>query len=380
MVTQNQHPASGLLSRRGTRLVLALALVFTLALLFAAVAVAADSTNFKLQEKYTVTVDKLGTGHVIDVLNYDATFFNKYVDEFTNHPSLIKRDWEQQISMGQVVGFRSKVDPSNNRITLTWTEPGYAVNMGDHWEVGALGQTAPDSTTPTALVFNVTTTGTADPLTYWQTTDWTLTKTVKAPAGASGIKWHDGQNHMVYALAYVPPAPPKNFFQSNKSIFLPLGGIIALVALGGIALLLMRGRPAAATAIGPGPDRLSMPAADFVVIAAPAEPFGIGPAPPPPGLTDAAAPAAEPPAVTPEPAPAPPVTQTPPAAITEAPTAAPPEPFVEPATKTSAPVAETPVEPAVEPAADLKPNFCASCGRAVGPDDHFCPGCGKTVS
>ncbi|RLC77020.1 MAG: hypothetical protein DRJ03_11025 [Chloroflexi bacterium] len=24
-------------------------------------------------------------------------------------------------------------------------------------------------------------------------------------------------------------------------------------------------------------------------------------------------------------------------------------------------------------------NFCSKCGRSVGPDDHFCPGCGAKL-
>ncbi len=24
-------------------------------------------------------------------------------------------------------------------------------------------------------------------------------------------------------------------------------------------------------------------------------------------------------------------------------------------------------------------NFCSRCGRSVGPDDHFCPGCGAQL-
>ncbi len=41
------------------------------------------------------------------------------------------------------------------------------------------------------------------------------------------------------------------------------------------------------------------------------------------------------------------------------------------------PVSTKPTPPSTETAEEI--NFCPQCGRKVGPDDHFCAGCGKQI-
>lgn len=338
MVTLTGHeqgPACDLRSRRLTVVIIAVVVATALMLVLSSAASAAEATNPKLLQEYTAVVDSLGRAHVTDVYNYDPTFFSQHVGEFNDHPSVLTRDLQQQVAMGSVVNLTKKVDPDTSTVTLTYDTPGYAINMGDHWEIPSLGGSSPPTTTSdSSVVFEEMYAG-ASSLTAWQTNDWTWRQTVKLPAGASGATWDDGQKQVAYKLAYVPPAPPKTFLQQNKVFLAPLFAILAIATVGGMVIVLKRGGVAAAPAIGPAADRRGIATPDIVVIAAPAQQQVI-----------------EPPAQ---------------------------QQVIEPAPAADAVTQSSVVEPPAAPATAL-PRFCPSCGFAVASDAHFCVGCGKALT
>lgn len=389
-----------------------------LLLLCAGQAWAAD--NYTVKEDYSVTINDRGMAHVVDTLVYDPALFKDAVGEFSDHPALLSRNFREDIAFNSYQDFTSKIDAASNTVVLTWNQPSYAYNQGDQWEVWVYERKPEEMTAKKAVWTDTTTTNSA--LTYWYDADWTTKTTVNIPAAATGAKYDEGEQRFVYALAYVPPEPPKNVLQKNKMIFAPIFAVLLGAAVVGIVLILMRSRKAPVAALAGAAPMGALGANTVVYIPAQPAPAAVGPPPgsaglPEPAVTPqvaAAAPVAEaaaapqapaatgpvaPDAAAPEaetPEVAAPDAAAPETAVSEV--AAPPEPApqaaaepaVEASPATEAPAAAAPLEPPpvaepaasepqAEPAAEERAHFCSSCGHKLEAGAHFCPACGKRM-
>jgi hypothetical protein len=354
-----------------TRRLLILAFV-ALCLPLAAAGQAWASGNYAVKSSYSVTIDALGTAHVVDVWTYDEELFRDAVDEFTDHPSLLSRDNRQEILMGKYRDFRHTIDAKDHTVTMTWNEPGYAYDRGDHWEVW-LSADAPDKLSGREAVWTDTDADYSSARTYWYTTDLSTTTHMKLPAAATGAKWDDGRQRLVYDLAYVPPAPPRNLLQRNQLPFALGFGLIAAASLAGIVVVLRRARRRPVAALAGAAPVGSLEAA--TVLSIPAWPARREVGPPPgmlglpgvgaggPGAPGGASLMAA---------------ETPPAE-------APQVPLPQETTRIEAPTVPaaeemTRIEAHTAPAAEEQASFCSACGHPLAAGDHFCTSCGKRLA
>ena len=100
-------------------------------------------------------------------------------------------------------------------MTLTFDEPGFAYNMGSYWMAPFFSE-GPKFELDGANVFEQEST-VSNEFTPWQDADFKTTTHLALPAAASNVRWDETKEAMLYDVACVPPAPPRNALQRNRT-------------------------------------------------------------------------------------------------------------------------------------------------------------------
>ncbi|MEZ5126191.1 MAG: hypothetical protein R2826_08080 [Thermoleophilia bacterium] len=223
-----------------------LALWFSAALLalFAGHAYADESvpvTDYEVNETFTIAVNDVGDAHYTDVLVYDPDFFETAGLDLETYPQLLSRRYERQAAIRELQNFNATIERETGTVKLTFDEPGYAYNLGDHWWLPFFTQ-APTSTDGAAQVFEEDVLVNNE-FTLWQDADFKVITRLELPAGASNVSWDENDEAMLYQLTYAAPATG-NVLQRNSTVFAIVFGLLMAASAVIAVLLLVRGRGA----------------------------------------------------------------------------------------------------------------------------------------
>jgi hypothetical protein len=254
VVIPGQTPCSRDRSTKGRRLLFATILSLAALVLLAGDAWAAENvtvTHYEVQETLTMTVNELGDAHYTDVLKYDAAFFKTASIDLDRYPMLLSRRYERQAAVSEIQNFKATLDRENATVTLTFDKPGFAYNMGDSWMVPFFPE-GPKFEIDGARVFEQESTVNNE-FTLWQDAAFKTTTHLELPAAATSVRWDETDQAMLYDLAYVPPAPPGNALQRNRTASVVVFSLLIVASLGIAALVYRRARgattPAAASLV-----------------------------------------------------------------------------------------------------------------------------------
>jgi hypothetical protein len=245
-----------MVTRMARGAVFAATIVLAVLVLFAGEALAAENvtvTTYEVQETLSMTIDAVGDAHYTDVLNYDPSFFKTASIDLDRYPMLLSRRYERQAAVREIQDFHATLDRENATVTLTFDKPGLAYNMGDYWMVPFFTE-GPEFELDGAKVFEQEST-VSNEFTLWQDADFKTTTRLALPAAATNVRWDEAKGAMLYDLAYVPPAPPGNALQRNRTASVIVFALLIVASLGAAALLYRSARStpnlAAATAVTP---------------------------------------------------------------------------------------------------------------------------------
>ena len=289
------------------------------------------TSDFTIEEAYTVELTANGDAHVTDVLTYDDTWFSDNGSIFKEYPNLLSRRYRDNTDVGEIENFDAKVNQNKSTVTITFDSPGYAYDMGDNWALYGFSY-KPSKEKSSEMVFEGQGTMNNE-FTLFEEIPFNVTTTIKFPQGTTNPKYTAADSSVTYVLPY-KAAKSGNFLQNNKSVWLPIFIILILLSLILLLFVVLNSRRATAATTG--------------IVAGP----GAGMTPPPPPVSPT------PTTSVPPAAPAPPVT---PVAATPAP-----------------PVTPVAAAPAVEQ--PKMKRFCKHCGSALKESDKkFCSSCGKSL-
>lgn len=210
-----------------------------------------DTAAYEVQETYTITVNDVGDAHFEDVMKYDEEFFAAALPYLQKYPELLSRRYERQVAVQEIQNFQSRLDADKATVTLTFDQPGYAYNEGDHWMLPFFSS-PPDGDQDGVPTFEETSTVSNEYTLFEDAAFITVTR-VQLPPGAGDARWDEHDEALLYALAYEPPTSG-NVLQRNSTAFTIVFAVLMALSLGAAALLLLR-KPAPGAAPGaPGPE------------------------------------------------------------------------------------------------------------------------------
>lgn len=189
-----------------------------------------------------MTIDAVGNAHYTDVLKYDPGFFKTAGIDLDRYPMLLSRRYERQATVREIQDFHATLDRENATVTLTFDKPGFAYNMGSYWLVPFF-PAGPAFELEGAKVFEQEST-VSNEFTLWQDADFKTTTHLELPAAAKNVRWDETKEAMLYDLAYIPPAPPGNALQRNRTASVIVFALLIVASLGAAALLYRSARPA----------------------------------------------------------------------------------------------------------------------------------------
>jgi|GEM_PF-703083 len=237
----------------------ALLLLLALALIGPAAALADEPADdaittdtYDVEETFEIRVDDVGNVKYRDVLLYDREFFDAHAADFEEYPFLLSRRYRTMEDVNEIQDFQTGMNKEAGSITLSFGEKGRAYNMEDHWIMYGF-YTEPVQISGSDVTIEETSTVNSD-YTLWQDLEFRTTTHVSLPAGATNVRWDEGE----YALVWEMPeqlaaltAGGGNVLQENRVVFVTLFAIL-FAGAGGVGLVVLlrsrRGPAAAATA------------------------------------------------------------------------------------------------------------------------------------
>lgn len=188
--------------------------------------------DFTIEEDYTIELNEVGDAHIVDVFKYDDYYFEDFASVFEEYPNLLSRRYRGDTDVGEIENFDVDVDEKRATVTITFDSPGFAYNMDDNWAIYGFPY-EPSKTRDSEMVFEGE--GTLNnEFTLFEEIPFAITTTLKFPEGATGAVYDQDDMTVTYVLPYVE-GDKGNFFQDNKSVFVPV--FIVLMALSLLLLL-----------------------------------------------------------------------------------------------------------------------------------------------
>ncbi len=190
-------------------------------------------TTATIEEQFTQEINAVGDVHCTDVLKYDKSWFADNGSVFEDYPSLLSRSYTQDKDTAEFTNFDVKVDSRRATVTITFDMPGGVYNEGDNWILyGFTDKPADESASEMTFESEGTLNNS---ITQWEDMDIVSTTTVKAPAGATSLRYDSSKKGFTYVLPW--KAASTGFWGWIKSNRPLLIAIFAVGLLLGAALL-----------------------------------------------------------------------------------------------------------------------------------------------
>lgn len=110
--------------------------VAALCLAFSVPVVAQTEDDPVIEEEYKATVNEVGDAKIVDKMTYVNEEDFEYIEALMEeNPEFLTRRYTTDSDIGEVENFDTELDSANNTVLITFETPGYAYNMGDHWEI-----------------------------------------------------------------------------------------------------------------------------------------------------------------------------------------------------------------------------------------------------
>ena len=200
---------------------------------------AAAATTSDIQEEFTQEINSVGDIHCTDVLKYDKSWFSDNGSVFEDYPSLLSRKYTQDKDVAEFTNFDVKVDSKRATVTITFDMPGGVYNEGDNWILygGFLDQPSDESAAEMTFDTDVTLN---DPVTLWEDMDVASTTTVKAPAGATDLKYDSNKDAITYVLYWKAASTGMwGWIKNNRPILIAVFTLVLLLGAGMLTLHVM---------------------------------------------------------------------------------------------------------------------------------------------
>jgi hypothetical protein len=107
----------------------AIPLVLCLALLLTGLSPAQEEEEPTINEKYIVTVNDIGDGHIVDTIEYNEKDFEAIKKVENKNRGFLTRRFTTDDNTGEVVDFNTDLDDANHSVVITYDKPGYAYSQ-----------------------------------------------------------------------------------------------------------------------------------------------------------------------------------------------------------------------------------------------------------
>lgn len=241
-------------------LVASLLLALALLLVFATAGAcrAAESDEPTITEEYTVTVNPVGDGHIVDTITYSYDDFEAVKKVEDKNRGFLTRRYKTDDNRGEVVDFDVQLNASDNSVVITYDKPGFAYFTEGEWAVYGMAA-KPKKQSGRSFTFEEKSTTNSE---FTLFTDQVIltTTTIELPAAASDYRHDEDESAIKYGM---PAAQSLMGFWSEKRVLMSMVfGLCAVVFAGLLILVLTRGTGRAAAAVVPpeSPPAPSSPA------------------------------------------------------------------------------------------------------------------------
>jgi hypothetical protein len=199
-------------------------------------------TIIEINDKSSVTILANGDARAKEEISMSASAFAKF-KAYYNPLSILTRELKSQRLEMELTNVNINLDEANNKVTVTYTIKGAAVNKKDYWELKVASESEKvtlSSQLGNVLVFTYVGAVTSD-------VRWIVTTTVTLPQEAKNINFISDTNTIRYEYASTLGGP-----QLSKSLLFLIGGVI-FILLGAVTLILGRKRKPLLAAPSPPP-------------------------------------------------------------------------------------------------------------------------------
>ena len=200
-------------------------------------------------ERITVTMHPLGDADVVNTVKYPEDVYDQLKKIVEEYPNFLTRRYVSEDKMKEVEKLKTRMDDSENSVTLSYHSPGYAYDYKDYWALVGYSK-EPDKKSKNSFTFESQRSRKSD-FTLYTRQYVEKVVDVKLPEEATGAHYDHEENSIVYRM----PQWQGNtdFFSENKTLLTVLFGILSVLFAGlfvlYIAMMLRSRKPAVATSV-----------------------------------------------------------------------------------------------------------------------------------
>lgn len=225
----------------------AAALVAAIVLIMAlGAACPADEEKPTVTETYSVTVNDVGDGHIIDTIKYSKEDYAAVKKVEKKKRGFLTRRFTSEDTTGEVVDFKTEMNDSAHSVVITYEKPGMAYCTEGEWVLYGGFTSKPKSSSGNRYTFVETSTINSEFTLFTDQVIRTTTEIV-LPGAARGIKYDSKDDALRYKM---PPAGTLYGFWSENRITMSLVfGLLTLLFAGLLGFVATRNTAGSAAVV-----------------------------------------------------------------------------------------------------------------------------------
>jgi hypothetical protein len=235
------------------KLCIIIAALAVLSLLVAAVSCLAEDKP-TVTEKYEVTIDEVGDGHVTDTITYSKDDFETMKKVESKKRGFLTRRYTNEDTTGEIVDFNTDMNDKTHSVVITYDKPGMAYSTKGDFVLYAFDSKPKPGSSGRTFTLEETSTVNSE-FTLFTDQVFKTTSVITLPASAAKAHYVSEDKALQYTM---PAAKAMYGFWSDQKVL--LSAIFALLTIVFAALLgfVWTRKPAEAVA---APDQQAQPPA-----------------------------------------------------------------------------------------------------------------------